>query len=79
MESMFPDYLFLITMIRGGSTNPSTSRIDVFVRKIIKGCVDYIFAGLFFKPKRERLSKEKWFLFHFRISFHSGENQIVEF
>ena len=68
-----------MTMIRGGSTNPSTCKIDIFVRKIIKGCVDYIFAGLFFKPKREHLSKEKYFLFHFRISFRSGENQILEF
>ena len=47
---------------------------------ILKGCVRYIFANLFFKSKRGHLSnKEKYFLFHFKSSFRSQENQILEF
>ena len=46
----------------------------------VKGCVRYIFAGLFFKSKGQHLeNKEKCFLFHFKSSFRSRENQIVEF
>ena len=46
----------------------------------IKGSVHYIFASLFFKSKRKRLSKlKKCFLFHFKSSFYSRENQILEF
>ena len=45
----------------------------------LKGCVHYIFAGLFFKSKRERLSnQEKSSLFHFKSSFRSRENQILK-
>ena len=45
-----------------------------------KGCVKYIFASFFFKCKREHLSSsEKCFLFHFKSSFRSRENQILEF
>ena len=45
-----------------------------------KGCVRYIFASVFFKSKREHLSnEEKCFLFHFKSSFRSQENQILEF
>ena len=46
----------------------------------LKGCVRYIFASLFFKPKREHLwNLEKCFLFHFKSSCHSRENQALEF
>ena len=42
-----------------------------------KGCVHYIFASFFFKSKEGHLgNKEKCFLFHFKSSFHSQENQI---
>ena len=45
-----------------------------------KGCVRYIFASLFFKSKRKQLSNQKkCFLFHLKSSFHSRENQILEF
>ena len=45
-----------------------------------KGCVHYIFASLFFKSKREQLwNFEKCFLFYFKSSFYSQENQILEF
>ena len=38
----------------------------------VKGCVCYIFAGLFCMSKREHFkNKEKCFLFHFESSFHS--------
>ena len=46
----------------------------------LTGCVRYVLASLFFKSKREHLRNlEKWFLFHFKSSFHSRENQILEF
>ena len=45
---------------------------------ILKGCVCYIFASLVFKSKREHLSNwEKCFLFSFKSSFYSRENQIL--
>ena len=48
--------------------------------KQFKGCVRYIFASLFFKLKGEHLeNKEKCFLFHFKNSFRSRENQVLEF
>ena len=44
---------------------------------LIKGCVPYIFASLFFMAKREHLwNKEECFLFHLESSFHSWDNQI---
>ena len=48
---------------------------------ISEGCVRYIFASLFFKSRGEYLgSKEKnFFFFHFKCSFRSQENQILEF
>ena len=47
---------------------------------ILKGCVRYIFASLFFKSKLEHLSNwERCFLFHFKSSFRSQEYQILEF
>ena len=47
---------------------------------MFKGCVGYIFASLFFKSKQEYLSNyEKCFLFHFKSSFRSRENQISKF
>ena len=50
------------------------------ILKGVKGCVRYIFASLFFKSKLEHLSNwESCFLFHFKISFRSQENQILEF
>ena len=46
----------------------------------LKCCDRYIFVSLFFKSKRQNLwNKEKCFLFHFKISFGSWENQILEF
>ena len=46
----------------------------------LKGCVRYIFASLFFRSKREYLSNSgKCFLFHFKSSFRSPENQVLEF
>ena len=41
----------------------------------VKGCIHYVFASFFFKCKREQ---EKCFLFHFKSSFRSQENQILE-
>ena len=52
-------------------------KLDIY---LFKGCVCYIFASLFFKSKQEHWSNlEKYFLFHFRSSFHSQENEILEF
>ena len=46
----------------------------------LKSCVHYIFASLFFKSKLEHLSNwERCFSFHFKSSFCSQENQILEF
>ena len=46
----------------------------------IKGCDRYIFASLFFKFKGEHLwNKEKCFSFHFKSSFRSWDNQILNF
>ena len=45
-----------------------------------KGCVCYIFTSWFFKSKGEHLrNEEQCFLFHFKSSSHSQENQILEF
>ena len=45
-----------------------------------KGCVHYIFASLFLKSKLEHLSHwERCFLFHFKSSFRSQENQNLKF
>ena len=53
---------------------------DVPWEDIFKGCVLYIFTSLFFKSKLEHLPNwERCFLFHFKSSFHSQENQILEF
>ena len=50
------------------------------LRCILKVCVCYIFASLFFKSKREHLwNKEEHFLFHLESSFHSWDNQISTF
>ena len=47
---------------------------------VIKGCARYIFASLFFKSKGEHLwNKGKCFLFHFKSSFRSWDNQILTF
>ena len=47
---------------------------------LLKGYVRYIFASLFFKSKVEHLgNKEICFLFHFKSSFCSRENQVLEF
>ena len=44
----------------------------------VKGRVCYIFTTLFCKFKGEHLrNKEKCFLFHLKISFHSWDNQIL--
>ena len=47
---------------------------------LFKSCVRYIFASLFFKSRQKHLSNyEKCFLFNFKSSFRSRENQILEF
>ena len=47
---------------------------------MLKCYVHYIFANLFCLSKREHLgNKEKCFLFHFESSFHSWDNQILNF
>ena len=47
---------------------------------VLKGCVRYIFASLFCKSKgRHSWNKEKCFLYHFKSSFHSWDNQILTF
>ena len=47
---------------------------------MVKGCVPYIFASLFFMSKRELLwNKEKGFLFHFKSPFRFWDNQILIF
>ena len=49
-------------------------------RELKVGCVHYILASLCFKSKREHLRNlGKCFLFHFKSSFHSHKNQILEF
>ena len=46
----------------------------------VKGCVCCIFTNLFCMSKREDLrNKGKCFLFHFKISFRSWDNQILNF
>ena len=46
----------------------------------LKGCVRYIFAGLFCMSKREHLwNKEKWVLFHFESSSRFWDNHILTF
>ena len=43
-----------------------------------KGCVCYIFASLSCMSKREHFwNREKWFSFHFKSCFCSGDNQIL--
>ena len=52
----------------------------VLLSLLNKGCVSYIFTNLFCMSKRKNLwSKEKCFLFHFESSFHSWDNQILNF
>ena len=46
----------------------------------VKGCVRYIFAGLFFIFRREHLrNKEKCFLLHLESSICPWDNQILTF
>ena len=53
---------------------------SVIISIIIKVCVRYIFASLFFKSKIEHLwNLKKCYLFSFESSFRSRENQILEF
>ena len=53
---------------------------EIDEESVLKGCVRYICASLFFKPKRKYLSNcEKCFLFHFKSAFRSRENQILDF
>ena len=48
--------------------------------QVFKGCVHYIFATLFLSLKESTCETRKnAFLFHFKISFRSPENQILEF
>ena len=70
--ALFSKYSFL--------RRPGVGNFAGIAKIRFKGCARYIFASLFFKSKRKHLSKqEKCFLFHFKSSFHSGENQILEF
>ena len=56
----------------------STAYSKFTILKVIWVC--HIFAGSFCKSKREHLwNKEKCFLFHFKSSFHSWNNQILTF
>ena len=44
---------------------------------MLKGCVRYIFASLFGMSRRDHLpDKEKCFLFHFKSSSRSWDNQL---
>ena len=53
---------------------------NTLTKRELEGCVHYIFASLFFKSKRQHSwNCGKCFLFHFKSSFHSRENQILEF
>ena len=46
----------------------------------VKVCVCYIFASLFFMPKRKHLwNKEECFSFHLESSFHSWDNHFLTF
>ena len=59
------------------------SKIDVVasqfgLQQLPKGCVCYAFPSLFFKSKWEHKLR-KMLLFHFKSSFCSRENQILEF
>ena len=48
--------------------------------RLLKSCVSYSFASLFFKSKTEHLwNLEKCFLFTFKSSSCSRENQILKF
>ena len=52
----------------------------LFLVPMLKGCFHYFFASWFCKSKGEHLwNKEKCFLFHFRSSFRSWDNQILTF
>ena len=66
-----------------GTIDKFTDQKHIFKKNFIiefKGCVRCIFASLFFKSKLEHLSNwERCFLFHFKSSFCSQENQILEF
>ena len=56
------------------------SSIDISTDNIFKGCVHYIFAGLVGMSNREHLwNKKKYFLFHFKSSFCSWDNKILNF
>ena len=56
------------------------SILNIVFSSGFKGCVYYIYASLFFKSKPKHLSnQEKCFLFHFKSSFPSRENQMLEF
>ena len=47
---------------------------------LFKGYLRYIFTNLLSMPKREHLwNKEKCFLFHFKSSFRSLDNKILNF
>ena len=50
------------------------------IMTLIKGCVRFIFASLFYMSKREHFwNKEKYFLFHFESSSRSWDNQLLTF
>ena len=62
------------------SKSPSLARFssEKCVGGFCKGCVHYIFASLFGKPKGKHLwHKEKYFLLHFENDFSSWDNQIL--
>ena len=65
--------------IRSFSLYINFSFIDI-KSVFFKGCVCYIFFSLLCMSKREYLwNREKCFLFHFKISFHSWDNQSLTF
>ena len=63
------------------SSKSNSHRDALLEEESVKGCVHYIFAGLFCMSKREHLqNKEKCFLFHFdESSSRSWDNQILIF
>ena len=55
-------------------------QILLLILSKLKGCVRYIFISLLYMPKKEHLwNKEKCFLSHFKSSFCSWDNQVLNF
>ena len=75
------NYCFLFSAYGDNSTF-FLRNIDSVIElaRTFTGCVCYIITSLFCKSKGRHLwNKEKCFLFHFKSSFHSWDNQILTF